>query len=99
MEIDMVLVQCADCGTPFAISRDKYERLRECHNNFFCPNGHANHYNGETEAEKLRKQLKQKEESLAYFRRMEDERLEKAKKELEKKQAKKKAKKKAATKK
>lgn len=34
-----------------------FERRREDHENFFCPNGHPQHFPAETEAEKLRRAL------------------------------------------
>jgi hypothetical protein len=74
MEIKMESVTCPQCGITFAITSTHDRNLRECHNTFFCPAGHAQSYRGETEAEKLRKQLVAKEQSLEYFRKQETER-------------------------
>lgn len=35
------------------------------HNTFYCPNGHAQYFSGKSEAEKLREELKRKEQELA----------------------------------
>jgi hypothetical protein len=40
MEIEMSLIECAECGMPFGITKDREQRLRKCHNTFFCPAGH-----------------------------------------------------------
>ena len=57
MDIQMILIQCADCGIPFAITADKDERLRECHNDFYCPMGHVQSYKGKSTVEKLRDEV------------------------------------------
>ena len=57
MEIGMVLIQCCDCGVPFAISQDMQARLLKCRNTFYCPNGHGQHFTGDTEEHKLRREL------------------------------------------
>ena len=57
MEIDMVLIECAECGMPFAIPKDRQDRFKKCHNNFYCPMGHKNYYSGQTEEERLKKVL------------------------------------------
>jgi hypothetical protein len=56
---------CCSCGVHFAIPELLQKKLRETHNNFFCPNGHPQHYTGKSEAEKLREELKRKEQELA----------------------------------
>jgi septal ring factor EnvC (AmiA/AmiB activator) len=48
---------CITCGVVFAIPKDLDDRLRETHKNFYCPSGHRQHYTGDSDAEKLRKQL------------------------------------------
>jgi len=54
---NLVTEQCITCGVLFAIPQELYERRREDHRSFYCPNGHSQHYAGETEAEQLRRQL------------------------------------------
>lgn len=55
--VKFTIIHCANCGIPFAITTDKESRLRECHNNFYCPNGHPQSFNGKSEAEILREKL------------------------------------------
>ena len=69
MEIPMTLIQCANCGMPFALSTDKVERLRECHNDFYCPAGHIQSFVGKSEADKLRDALEEKERTKLAKRR------------------------------
>lgn len=52
-----VAESCYKCGTNFALTNDfQAERLRD-RAEFFCPNGHAQHYIGKTEEERLREEL------------------------------------------
>lgn len=51
-------LSCYLCGTVFWMSEDMYEaRLRD-HRDFWCPAGHSQVFTGETEEQKLRRQLK-----------------------------------------
>ena len=50
-------VTCCACGTPFAIEARLHRSLVETHRAFYCPNGHGQSFVGETEAERLKKQL------------------------------------------
>lgn len=61
MEIKMVLIQCPQCHIPFCISEELQNALRNCHNTFYCPNGHQMSYKGESEEERLRRLLRQEE--------------------------------------
>lgn len=56
---------CCVCGTPFAIDAYLYGKLFENHNDFYCPNGHSQHFTGKTEAEKLREELARKEQAFS----------------------------------
>lgn len=58
MEVEMVVILCANCGMPFAITKDKEERLRQCHNTFYCPVGHPQHFSAKTETERLRERVR-----------------------------------------
>ena len=64
MNIEMILVTCASCNVPFCITQDMQDRLKKCHNVFYCPSGHQNCYLAETEEEKLRKQLNYKKNEI-----------------------------------
>jgi len=61
----MKVIYCANCNIPFAISEDHQDRMRKTHEGFYCPNGHSNIYNGLNAEEKLRAELKRKEQELA----------------------------------
>ena len=58
--------KCCNCGVTFAMEASfQQERLKD-HKNFFCPNGHSQHYTGETEADKLKKKVKNLETQLQW---------------------------------
>jgi hypothetical protein len=48
---------CCVCGIEFAMPAYFVRKRREDHVDFHCPNGHPQHFTGETEAEKLKRQL------------------------------------------
>lgn len=48
---------CCNCGIAFALPLAMLERLKQTHDWFYCPSGHAQHYTAETEAETLKKRL------------------------------------------
>lgn len=48
---------CCKCGIVFGMSAETMQRRRNDHDWFYCPNGHAQHYTGKSEAEKLREEL------------------------------------------
>lgn len=48
---------CITCGVVIGLEASLYdERVRD-HVNFFCPNGHSQHFMGETHEEKLKREL------------------------------------------
>lgn len=59
------IVECCACGVKFGMPTSLDKKLRENRRDFYCPNGHKQHYVAETEAEKLRKELRRKEQELA----------------------------------
>ncbi len=50
---------CCTCGMEFAMPADITQRRRDDHDWFYCPAGHQQHYMGETEASRLRRELAQ----------------------------------------
>ena len=59
VETKIAIIECADCSIDFGIGAEFMRRRREDHQNFYCPNGHANHYPaGTSEAEKEQKRLR-----------------------------------------
>jgi hypothetical protein len=51
------VIECARCNIDFGIGDDFMRRRREDHQNFYCPNGHSNVYNGKSDLEKERDRL------------------------------------------
>lgn len=62
MDIELHQCNCANCHVAFWMSLAMVKQLRECHNEFYCPNGHSNYYPAKTDAEKY-KELYEKEQS------------------------------------
>jgi len=60
------VIRCATCGVAFGITSDFERRRRNDHEGFCCPSGHSNVFSGKSESEKLKDQLREKDESLAY---------------------------------
>lgn len=60
------LLVCCKCGVEFAMPAAWSDSLRESHAIFYCPAGHAQHYAGETEAERLRKEAEQLRRRLEF---------------------------------
>ena len=50
-------IPCARCGTPFAMAADLKTNLRRNHESFYCPNGHALAFKGESDIEKANRLL------------------------------------------
>lgn len=61
----LVSETCITCGVEFALPEARRNWLTEHKGvSFYCPNGHAQSFIGETEAEKLAKQLAAKQREL-----------------------------------
>jgi hypothetical protein len=58
-------LHCANCGLLFGITADFEARRRLDHKTVFCPMGHINVYNHQTEAERLAAELRTKNDQLA----------------------------------
>ncbi len=63
------IIHCAYCGIPFGVTSDFEQRRRKDHEGFYCPKGHSNYYKGKSEEEKLKQQLKLKQEELEWTER------------------------------
>jgi len=55
--LNMHLEQCCNCGMSFGLPVDYRKRRINDHQTFYCPNGHGQSYKGESEAERLKRQL------------------------------------------
>lgn len=66
------LSTCYKCGIQFAMPTWYRQKRIEDHADFYCPNGHAQHFSAETEAEIERRLRQRAEQQVA---RAEDEKL------------------------
>jgi len=63
--ITVNLYNCCTCGTAVGLEANLERGLRENKNTWYCPNGHPQVFTGKTEADKLRDELKRKEQELS----------------------------------
>lgn len=66
---EFITETCITCGITFAFPATRQRWLKQDHQNFYCPNGHAQHYPAKSDAEKLREQLVEKERQLGIEQR------------------------------
>jgi hypothetical protein len=83
MEIKMYYINCCRCGVLFAITDQHDTQLRQCHNMFYCPNGHPQSYQAETETERLRKKVTEQERLISNFREQENKRAAETRRKYE----------------
>lgn len=57
--VELVLVTCGDCGVVFGMPKLLYQQRRRDHAGWWCPNGHSRVFSGESEAERLQRELKE----------------------------------------
>jgi hypothetical protein len=83
MSLSMTLITCCaeGCGLSFAVPNHWVKKRREDHTWWKCPNGHSQHFSGETEEEKLRRErdrlaqrIAEKDDQLAASRDREEHR-------------------------
>lgn len=55
------------CGVLFAMPAELQKRRQNDHNDFYCPNGHNQHYTAKSEAERLREQLAKVERDRKWY--------------------------------
>jgi hypothetical protein len=63
----LVMTTCTECGILMAIPLEFDARLRSTHRNFYCLNGHPQHYAGKTEIENLREKCKRLEDDRDWW--------------------------------
>jgi hypothetical protein len=67
--IELDEVECASCHTTFAMTRELNKAfLADRRRGFYCPQGHAQRYLGETEEQKLRRQLTSAQQDATFYR-------------------------------
>ena len=57
VEATFVILPCYLCGIEFGMPDNFEKKRRNDHGDFYCPNGHGQHFNAKTEAERLRDEL------------------------------------------
>jgi len=105
IDVTLVTEQCCECGVLFALPQELKEQLLRLttKGSFYCPNGHGQHYTGESadakikrlerEAADARQLAKAQEESAEYAWRQADaaiferKRVEREKRKLERRAA------------
>ena len=65
VSLNMKTIVCGGCGIPFAIPENYFNKLVNTNGSFHCPNGCSRQFTGDTEADKLKRQLQQKSNELA----------------------------------
>lgn len=67
VRLETITCGSTKCGIVFAAPQPWVEGRMEDHTTWYCPNGHARQFTGETEKEKLRKQLATAQGNLNYY--------------------------------
>ncbi len=62
--LEPVACSRAGCGITFAVPRGWQRERQEDHTTFYCPNGHQQYFPGETDAERLAKELARERQRL-----------------------------------
>lgn len=98
--INMVAVECCNCGVCFAMPADLNRNFRESKRMFYCPNGHGQSYPGKPLSERLDEARRDVMQTQSALWKSEDRELRQREQleELRKKPPKKKAPKKPAKK-
>lgn len=58
-------ITCCKCGIEFWVPDHWHTKRKEDHEWFYCPNGHQQHFVGETEAERLRRERDRLQQRIA----------------------------------
>lgn len=53
-------LSCTECSINVLLTKAQEDHLRASHRNFYCLNGHGQHFTAKTEADRLRDALRQK---------------------------------------
>lgn len=62
-------ITCCNCNTAFCMEVGLYRMRLEDRNSFWCPNGHSQHFTGEREVDRLKRQLEQKQREVEWEQR------------------------------
>lgn len=64
--ITLCLETCLTCDLKFGVDSEFLRKRKEDHKNFYCPNGHGQHYPGLSENEKLRQEIEKLEQRVQF---------------------------------
>lgn len=67
--VDMAVFDCPTCGVVYGITTEYEARRREDQGRFLCPNGHGIAFKGDTQADRLKRELEWANERLEGERR------------------------------
>ena len=70
MDIHISQETCCNCNVIFWITTEHRQRLVSCKNTFYCPNGHPQSYQGDTDRVKLQTAEKNLAGEKAYSERL-----------------------------
>lgn len=56
-DVAVLILECCVCGGPIAMAKNQWLRFTDDHETFYCPIGHLNYFPGQTDAERLQKEL------------------------------------------
>ena len=62
----LTALECHTCGAIYGLSENYEEDRRRDHKSWYCPNGHANYFPGESREERLKRQLDQTAQQLKH---------------------------------
>lgn len=55
--LELEIVECITCGVIFAIPAQLDKQNQKEHKDFYCPNGHAEHYAGKSKQKQLEEEV------------------------------------------
>jgi len=64
----LVIERCCKCYMSFGVTQAFANSRKQDHRNFTCPDGHLQHYTGQTEAERLQTELREMEKRSQYWK-------------------------------
>ena len=69
LPVRLVVETCITCGITFAVPSDWLARRKQDHETFRCPSGHGQHYSGESDVERARRQRDEAQRSRDWYER------------------------------
>jgi len=66
--VNLEPVSCYSCGTIFGLSDDFYRHRKDDQKEWYCPNGHSQHFISETDAHKFKRLYEQQKDTSAALR-------------------------------